>query len=90
MNRYITLPCLYHNSTTMKQLDCGIDFKLSDCHVKEVHFFELGNLTEIWEDGTEYAQLMCHGQYYYSTLTCFYILDLIDKTFSSEFIYYDN
>jgi len=90
MNKYITLPVLFHSSNTSSLMDCSVEWKLSDCKIKEVDFYVIDSVTYVEEDGIEYGQIYSGGQSYYSTLTRFYIHELIDESNMSEFVFYDN
>lgn len=90
MNRYITLPILFHTSQTSDLVNCELDYKLKDCIVKEVHFLNIDVILPFEEDNVTYSQIFAGGQSFYSTLDTDYVLDLVDESNASEFTFYEN
>ena len=90
MKNYITLPILFNTDVTKDLSDCDIEFKLTECEVREVHFFNIDVVLPHWEDNIEYSEVYVSGKQFYSTLANGYILDMVDEQNASEFMYYDN
>ena len=90
MNRYITLPILFHTNVTTSLVECDVEYKLVDCQIREVHFLNIDVVMPYFENNVEYSQIFVGGQSFYSTLANGYILDLVEESNASEFTFYDN
>ena len=50
---YCTLPIYFHTNDTSSLKELGIEYKLSDCQIREIDFFNIGAISDYIDDSIE-------------------------------------
>ncbi len=60
----ITLPVFFHSSETATFKDVGMDYKLTDCEVRDMTFVNINCFAPYMDDGDDepnYTSIFCNG-----------------------------
>jgi hypothetical protein len=57
----INLPIFFHTDNTSDLLNLSIDYKLSDCEIRQVTFYVINAIAPYIEDGKVYTTIHSNG-----------------------------
>jgi len=76
---------IFHHSTNTTQLDSvGIDYKLTDCDLRPVTFYNIEAISSHIEDGTNYGSIHCNGREFIASISYPELWEKINKLKKDE------
>lgn len=62
----VTIPCLYLDGEAMKLKGLDIEVPLNQIEAKDITFFNVAGISTYEEDGEEFSEIFCNGEFFVS------------------------
>lgn len=82
----VVLPILFNTDETQVFKDAGIDYDLTECHTREVIFYNINCIFEYIDDNKLYTMICANGDEFLCPLHPEVVERIIDASFKDELI----